>query len=949
MPSEIMDLKSLPSSSFFSEDVCFPNERQVGFWKTDTTLEHHVSSPLEKQIPVESQILKSFKPSDPNLIRDQKVNVSLAKSAVGAERAASHSLQRAVDADPGMTYNSNMEPSSCYSEGDRIHAMGAEYENSLFSSSFSELFSRKLRMASKSALYGHSVGAAASHYEEEEPLESLEEIEAQTIGNLLPKDDDLLSGVTDGLDSVAQPTDAEDFDLFSSVGGLDLGEDGFSPRKRGPEFSRQHPSRTLFVRNINSNVEHSELQALFEEHGDIRALYTACKSRGFVMVSYYDIRSAQNAMRALQHKPLRHRRLDIRFSIPKDNPFEKDINQGIFVVYNLDSSVSTEELHQIFGKYGEIKEIREIPHQNDQRFIEFYDIRAAEAALCALNRSNIAGKQIKLEPILPGSARQCLVLLFPPEVEQDESGQYLRQSSSPGKSTTGFPGSLSHGGITSAGMNSVTIPGVQSALKSPTSAPGLPSPVKPYMESMFHNGLSSNILNGLHSLVRVESRGSLSSLPGTPTPNFHPQSLPEYRDALTNSITCSSPTMAANISARSSERFENHQFCRMCSNGHPLELNDAVFGSCGNGSCSPGHQYIWSSSPRPNTQGLVWPNSPTFINGVCTAHPPPQLHAIPRVSTQMLNTIVPLNNRNVGSAPSMNPSLWDRRRSYSGESPDASGFHPGSLGNLRISSNSPHHLELLSPNMFPHVGGNCMDLSKSVGMHSPYQNSAMFPSRGQMIPVVSSFESPNEQRTRSRRSDGSSNQADNKKQFELDLERIIQGEDNRTTLMIKNIPNKYTSKMLLAAIDERHKGTYDFIYLPIDFKNKCNVGYAFINMTAPSMIIPFYQTFNGKKWEKFNSEKVASLAYARIQGKAALIAHFQNSSLMNEDKRCRPILFNTEGPNAGDQVPFPMGVNVRSRVSRTRANSNEESPLNLPNGEESSKMDSSSGSSNDSD
>ena len=62
------------------------------------------------------------------------------------------------------------------------------------------------------------------------------------------------------------------------------------------------------------------------------------------------------------------------------------------------------------------------------------------------------------------------------------------------------------------------------------------------------------------------------------------------------------------------------------------------------------------------------------------------------------------------------------------------------------------------------------------------------------------------------------------------------------------------------------------------------------------------QSFNGKKWEKFNSEKVASLAYARIQGKAALIAHFQNSSLMNEDKRCRPILFHTDGPNAGDQV-----------------------------------------------
>lgn len=62
------------------------------------------------------------------------------------------------------------------------------------------------------------------------------------------------------------------------------------------------------------------------------------------------------------------------------------------------------------------------------------------------------------------------------------------------------------------------------------------------------------------------------------------------------------------------------------------------------------------------------------------------------------------------------------------------------------------------------------------------------------------------------------------------------------------------------------------------------------------------QAFNGKKWEKFNSEKVATLAYGRIQGKAALVTHFQNSSLMNEDKRCRPILFISESSEAGDQV-----------------------------------------------
>ncbi|PWA56617.1 hypothetical protein CTI12_AA414160 [Artemisia annua] len=61
------------------------------------------------------------------------------------------------------------------------------------------------------------------------------------------------------------------------------------------------------------------------------------------------------------------------------------------------------------------------------------------------------------------------------------------------------------------------------------------------------------------------------------------------------------------------------------------------------------------------------------------------------------------------------------------------------------------------------------------------------------------------------------------------------------------------------------------------------------------------EAFNGK-WETLNSEKVASIAYARIQGKATLIANFQNSSLMNEDKCCLPILIHTDGPMAGDQV-----------------------------------------------
>ena len=92
--------------------------------------------------------------------------------------------------------------------------------------------------------------------------------------------------------------------------------------------------------------------------------------------------------------------------------------------------------------------------------------------------------------------------------------------------------------------------------------------------------------------------------------------------------------------------------------------------------------------------------------------------------------------------------------------------------------------------------------------------------------------------------------------FLISLSNVLLKRDARTTLMIKNIPNKYNQKMLLAEIDERHKGQYDFFYLPIDFQNKCNVGYAFINFVSPIFILGFYERFNGHKWDKFNSEKV---------------------------------------------------------------------------------------------
>ena len=65
-----------------------------------------------------------------------------------------------------------------------------------------------------------------------------------------------------------------------------------------------------------------------------------------------------------------------------------------------------------------------------------------------------------------------------------------------------------------------------------------------------------------------------------------------------------------------------------------------------------------------------------------------------------------------------------------------------------------------------------------------------------------------------------------------------------------------------------------------------------------------YEEFHDKGWQRFNSDKRCAVAYARIQSRRSLIAHFQNSSLMHEDKRCRPVLINLEGSQP-EAEPFP--------------------------------------------
>uniref|UniRef100_M8CJH9 Mei2-like C-terminal RNA recognition motif domain-containing protein n=1 Tax=Aegilops tauschii TaxID=37682 RepID=M8CJH9_AEGTA len=211
-----------------------------------------------------------------------------------------------------------------------------------------------------------------------------------------------------------------------------------------------------------------------------------------------------------------------------------------------------------------------------------------------------------------------------------------------------------------------------------------------------------------------------------------------------------------------------------------------------------------------------------------------------RPPSHILENVPPMYHHHVGSALAINPSVWDRQNSYARDLIEAPSFLRGSVGNVGFPVSTQLHSVGLN-NIFSQTGGNRMDLAMSpaqIGTSSPQQR-GLFHGRSHMVPVPS-FDFP-----------------------------VFCGVKTPRLFHF----NHLIGLMLLTAIDKNHKGTYSFIYLPIDFKN---------------------------------------------------------SSLMNEDKHCRPILFHSNGPNAGDQEPFPMGPNIRARSGRSCTSSGEGNHQDIP-------------------
>ncbi|GER49223.1 MEI2 C-terminal RRM only like 1 [Striga asiatica] len=145
------------------------------------------------------------------------------------------------------------------------------------------------------------------------------------------------------------------------------------------------------------------------------------------------------------------------------------------------------------------------------------------------------------------------------------------------------------------------------------------------------------------------------------------------------------------------------------------------------------------------------------------------------------------------------------------------------------------------------------------------------------------------------------------------------GELRNTTLMIKNIPNQLRRDYMLKFLDEYCKSyhlEYDFFYLPMDFRKKDNLGYAFVNFTSRFSALKFKAALQDFKWQTvydsgrpMSSKKICDITWARIQGQKALIEKFKDSRFKCDNPEFLPIVLDPprNGSNASQSCLANLG------------------------------------------
>jgi len=166
--------------------------------------------------------------------------------------------------------------------------------------------------------------------------------------------------------------------------------------------------------------------------------------------------------------------------------------------------------------------------------------------------------------------------------------------------------------------------------------------------------------------------------------------------------------------------------------------------------------------------------------------------------------------------------------------------------------------------------------------------------------------------------------------FDILPEKITTGEEQRTTIMVRNIPKVCTRESFVEMLTSCNLGDrYTFFYMPFDKRRSVHCGFAFVNFKGPTDVLTLHVGIHNFHWHGLpNGARAApqtppALSYARLQGQDQLVKHFSLSAVMyDSDARKRPQFIRNQEHNAEEkETPSsPPGLEPENAPAKVNLN-----------------------------
>jgi len=141
--------------------------------------------------------------------------------------------------------------------------------------------------------------------------------------------------------------------------------------------------------------------------------------------------------------------------------------------------------------------------------------------------------------------------------------------------------------------------------------------------------------------------------------------------------------------------------------------------------------------------------------------------------------------------------------------------------------------------------------------------------------------------------------------------------ENKTTVMIRNLPFRYSQDMLVKDLNESgFTDAFDFVYLPMNSKTDSSKGYAFVNFSSAACSWNCKIAFEGRPMMQYGSDKVLSVVPAAVQGYDANYEHFAGKRVSRSCRAWRPLFLRQPPPEEASHAGKSWGTARRHVAER---------------------------------